>query len=185
MSGVSLQSLPIQVWEKKEVIGINSCWLLYFHMKSSVFRIRAVLCFSGQHAVFGGWTDDHRRLLQHRERRMETNISNEGEEDGVWSCGYKWLYLCNRGLLILKRDLSAEHWEIRPSAGLLGDCGDSAQPGQITWMYLCFQHLVSNLYHKCCHFVPKRINWWTLFRQSMQNVRIAKRCQGNPLFFTG
>lgn len=118
------------------------------------FRVWAVLCVSGQHAVFGGWTDDCCRLLQHREGGMEAGISDEGEEDGVWGWGDKWLYLCNWGILLLKRDLSAEHWEVQPSAGHLGDCGDSAQSGQITWMCLCFQCLVLNPYHKCCHFVP-------------------------------
>lgn len=77
--------------------------------KSSVFRVRAVLCVSGQHAVFGGWTDDYRRLLQHRERRMEADICDEGEEDGVWGCHNKWLYLRYRRILLLERDLSAEH----------------------------------------------------------------------------
>lgn len=85
-----------------------------------------MFCVSGQHAVFGGRTDDDRRLLQHRAGRMEANIGDEGEEDGVWRCGDKRLYLCNRRILLLKRDLSAEHREIRPSAGLLGDCWDSA-----------------------------------------------------------
>ncbi len=140
--------------KKEEEIRIKMCWMLCSHLKSSAFRIRAVFCVSGQHAVLGGWADDHCRLLQHRQRRMETDISDEGEEDGVWGCGNKWLYLCNWGILLLERDVSAEHWEIRPSAGLLGDCWDSAQSGQITWMCLCFQCLVLNRYHKCCHSVP-------------------------------
>lgn len=68
-----------------------------------------MFCVAGQHALFGGWTDDCRGLLQHREGQMEADISDEGKEDGVWGRGDKWLYLCNGGLLVLKRDLSAEH----------------------------------------------------------------------------
>lgn len=83
--------------------------MLYSDLKSFVFRVRVVFCVSGQQAVFGGRTDNYRGLLRRRERRMETNISDEGEEDGVWGRGDKWLYLCNRGILLFKRDLSAEH----------------------------------------------------------------------------
>lgn len=114
-----------------------------------------MLCLAAQHAVFGGWTDDCCRLLQRRQGRMEANISDEGEEDGVWSSGDKWLYLRNRGILLLKRDISAERGKVRPSAGLLGDRRDSSQSGQITWMCLRFQCLVLSPYHKGPHYVPK------------------------------
>lgn len=154
-SGASSQWLPTQVRDKEEETGKRICWMSCFMIWNPLFfRVWAVLSFSGQHAVFSGRTDDHRRLLQHGERRMEANISNEGEEDGVRGCGDKRLHLCNRRIFLLKGDLPAEHWEIRPSAGLLGDCGDSAQPGQIPRMCLCFYCLVS--YHECCHYVPNR-----------------------------
>lgn len=68
-----------------------------------------MFCFSGQHAVFSRRTNDHRRLLQYGERRMEAGISDEGEEDGVRGCGDKRLYLRNWRIFLLKGDLPAEH----------------------------------------------------------------------------
>ena len=85
-----------------------------------------MLCGSQQQAVFGGRTDDERRLLRPWERRVEANISDEGEEDGVRDRSNKWMYLCNRGILLLKGDLSAEHREVRPWAGHMGDSGDAS-----------------------------------------------------------
>lgn len=153
MSGVSWLWLPIQVWKRRKEWGHWTNAWLWWH-PSCLSRVWAVLCIPEQHAVFGGWTDDGRRLLQCREGWMEAHIGDEGEEDGVRCCGDKWLCLCKRGILLLKRDLSAEHWEVWPSAGLLGDCGDFAQPGQITRMRLCFQCLVPEPYQMLCLFVP-------------------------------
>lgn len=157
-------------------------WILFFNWKSSVFRVRAVFCVSQQQTVFGRWTDDYRRLLWHRERRVEANVCDEGEEDGVWGCGNKWMYLCNRRILLLKRDLPAEHWEVWPWAGLMGDSGDSSQPCQITWMCLCSQCLVSNPYHMFiyCLFVPNGSNG-EVYSVVCANVHHT-RCQVSPCF---
>lgn len=83
--------------------------MTHTELTSCVFRVRAVFCVSQQQAVFGGWTDDHRGLLRPRERRVEVDISDEGEEDGVRGRGNKRLYLCDGGILPLKGDLSAKH----------------------------------------------------------------------------
>lgn len=86
--------------------------MLFSKVNSSHFRVRAVFCVSQQQAVCGGWTDNDCRLLRHRERRVETDIGDEGEEDGVWGRGNKWLYLRNRWILVLQRDLPSKHREI-------------------------------------------------------------------------
>lgn len=149
-SGASLQKVPIQVRKTK----FNSCnKKKHWHVSCGflnlicAFRVWALLRVFKQQTVPGWWTDDCGRLLPPRGRRVEACILDEGEEDGVWCCGDKWLYLCDGGIFLLKRDLSAKHWKIRPRAGLLGDCRDSSQPSQIPRMCLCLCRLVANICH--------------------------------------
>lgn len=155
-SGVSSLWLPIQVRKRSQTLkgGWMNAWFRRHHF--CLPRVWPLLRIPEQHAVFGGRTDDSCRLLQCGEGWMEAHIGAEGEENGVRCCSDKRVCLCERGIFLLKRDLSAEHWEVWPSAGLLGDRGDFAQPDQITRMCLRFQCLVPKPYKTLFFFVPNR-----------------------------
>lgn len=77
-------------------------------------RIWIVLSSVWKQALLGWWTNYNHRVLWPGTKWVERDGAHDGEEDGVRGCHHEWVHLRHRRVLLLKGDVSPEHWEIRP-----------------------------------------------------------------------